>query len=107
MCLSYAMYDVHSYESKDRKILCIVSDFVMEKSGRVLEEFITCNYMRKNIIVDFYKWCNEAVMQKYILIFVRNISRINIKHLTTYWDLWSKWYIWHVIQVLHTIAHDS
>ena len=31
MCLSYAMYDVHSYESKDRKIICIVSEYVMEK----------------------------------------------------------------------------
>ena len=54
MCLSYAMYDVHSYESKDRKIISIVSGIVMEKNSRVLEEFITCNYMRKNVIVDFY-----------------------------------------------------
>ena len=63
--------------------------------------------MRKNIIVDFHMWCNEAVMQKYILISVSNVSRINIKSWTTYWDLWSKWYIWHMIQVLHTIAHDN
>ena len=54
MCLSYVMYDVCNYESKDRKIICIVSEYVMEKSSRVLEEFITCNYMTKNIIVDFY-----------------------------------------------------
>ena len=31
MCLSYVLYDVHSYESKDTKIICIVSDCVMEK----------------------------------------------------------------------------
>ena len=43
MCLSYVMYDVHSYESQDRKIICIVSDYMMEKSGRVLEEFISYN----------------------------------------------------------------
>ena len=49
MCLSYAMYDVHSYISKDRKIICIVSDYVMEKNGTVLEEFITCNYIRKTL----------------------------------------------------------
>ena len=31
MCLLYVMYDVHSYESKDIKIICIVYDYVMEK----------------------------------------------------------------------------
>ena len=107
MCLSYVMYDVHSYESKDTKIICIVSDYVMEKGSIVLEGFITYNWMRKNVIVYCYIWCNEEVMQKYVLISVSNVSRINIESWTTYWDLWSKWYILHVIQVLHTIAHDS
>ena len=54
MCLSYVMYDVHSYESKDTKIICIVSDYGMEKGDIILEEFITFNWMRKNNIVDFY-----------------------------------------------------
>ena len=31
MCLSYVMYDVHSYESKDIKIICTVSDYVTAK----------------------------------------------------------------------------
>ena len=31
MSFSYVMYDVHSYESKDTKIICIMSDYVMEK----------------------------------------------------------------------------
>ena len=33
MCLSYVMYDVHSYKSKDIKIICIVSDYSMGKKG--------------------------------------------------------------------------
>ena len=49
MCVSYAMYDVHSYESKNTKIICKVSDYVMEKGSRVLEDFITCNLMRKTL----------------------------------------------------------
>ena len=63
--------------------------------------------MRKNIIVDFYISCNEAVIYKNVLTSVSNVSRINLESWTTYWDLWSKWYILHVIQVLHTIAHES
>ena len=63
--------------------------------------------MRKNVIVQFYIWCNVTVRHKYVLTSVSNVSRINIESWTTYWDLLSKWYIWHVIQVLHTIAHDS
>ena len=31
MCLSYVMYDVHNYELKDTKIICIVSDYGIEK----------------------------------------------------------------------------
>ena len=31
MCLSYIMYDIHSYESKDTKIICILSDYSKEK----------------------------------------------------------------------------
>ena len=80
---------------------------VWKKGNNILEEFMTFNLMRKNVIVDFYIWCNEAVIDKYLLTSVSNVSRINIENWTTYWDLWSKWYILHVIQVLHTIAHDS
>ena len=101
------MYDLHSCESKDTKIICIVSDYGMGKGDMVIEEFITFNWIRKNIILDFYIWCNEAVIHKYVLRSVSNVSRINLESWTTYWDLWSKWYILHLIQVLHTIAHDS
>ena len=62
--------------------------------------------MRKNVIVHFYIWCNVTVRDKYVLTSVSNVSRINIKSWTAYWDLLSKWYIWQVIQVLHTIPHD-
>ena len=31
MCLLYVMHDVHSYESKDTKIICILSEYGMEK----------------------------------------------------------------------------
>ena len=31
MCLSYVMYAIQSYESKDTKIICILSDYGMEK----------------------------------------------------------------------------
>ena len=31
MCLSYVIYDVQSDESKDTKIICIRSDYSMEK----------------------------------------------------------------------------
>ena len=48
------MYHVHSYESKDKNIICIVSDYGMKKGNIVLKEFSTFNWMRKNIIVDFY-----------------------------------------------------
>ena len=70
-------------------------------------EFITFNWITKNIILDFYIWCNEAVVHKYVLRSVSNVSRINLEGWTAYWDLWSKCYILHLIQVLHTIAHDS
>ena len=44
--------------------------------------------MRKNVIVDFYIWCSEAVIHKYVLTPVSNISRINLESWMTYWDLW-------------------
>ena len=31
ICLSYVIYDVQSDESKDTKIICILSDYGMEK----------------------------------------------------------------------------
>ena len=31
ICLSYVIYDVNSDESKDTKIICILSDYGMEK----------------------------------------------------------------------------
>ena len=31
MYLSYVMYDVQTYQSKDKKIICILSDYSMEK----------------------------------------------------------------------------
>ena len=68
---------------------------------------MTFNWIRKNVMLDFYIWCNMVVRDKYVLISVSNVSRINIESWTTYWDLWSKWYILHVIQVLHTIANGS
>ena len=54
MCLSYVMYDVQSYQSKDTKIICILSDYSMEKGNIILEGFMTFNWMRKNVIVHFY-----------------------------------------------------
>ena len=31
MCLSYVMYDVQTDQSKDTKIICVLSDYSMEK----------------------------------------------------------------------------
>ena len=76
---------------------------VWEIGNMVIGEFNTFNWIRKNIILDFYIWCHEAVIHKYVLRYVSNVSRINLQSWTTYWDLWSKWYILHLIQVLHTI----
>ena len=47
MCLSYVMYDVQSYESKDTKIICILSDYSMEKGDIIVEGFMTFKWMRK------------------------------------------------------------
>ena len=79
ICLSYVIYDVHSDESKDTKIICILSDYSMEKRQYDSRGFMTFNWMRKNVIVDFYISCNAAVTDKYVLTYVSNISRINIE----------------------------
>ena len=54
MCLSYVMYDVQTDQSKDTKIICILSDYSIEKRqyhSRGVHD--TCNCMRKNVIVQF------------------------------------------------------
>ena len=54
ICLSYVIYDVHSDESKDTKIICILSDYGMEKGNMIQEGFMTFNWVGKKVIVDFY-----------------------------------------------------
>ena len=79
ICLSYVIYDIHSDESKDTKIMCILSDYGMKKGNMILQGFMTINWMSKNVIVDFYIPFNAAVTDKYVLTYVSNISRINIE----------------------------
>ena len=52
---------------------------VWKKGNMILEGFMTFNWMRKNVIVDFYISCNAAVTDKYVLTDVSKISRINIE----------------------------
>ena len=47
MCLSYVMYDVHSYESKYPKIISIDLSMVWKKGDIMLEELMTFNWMTK------------------------------------------------------------
>ena len=70
--------------SKDRKIICIVSDYSIEKKGNiVIKELVTFHCIVKNIIVDIYIWCNEAVIHTYVFRYVSNVFRINLECLTT------------------------
>ena len=52
---------------------------VWEKGDMVIEEFITFNWIRKYIILDFYMSLNEAIIHKYVLRSINNVSRINFE----------------------------
>ena len=42
----------------------MISHYMMEKGNMIVEGFMTCHYMRKNVTVDFYIVCNAAVRDK-------------------------------------------
>ena len=78
-CLLYVIYGVHSDDSKGTKIICILSDYHIKKGNMIQEGFMTFNWIRKKVIVDFYISCNATVRDKYVLTYVSDISRINIE----------------------------
>ena len=53
-------------------------DFSLQygKGNMIVEGFMTCHWMRKNITVDFYILYNAAVRDKDVQTYVSNISKI-------------------------------
>ena len=84
ICLLHVIYDIHSEESEDTKIICILSDYHIRKGNMIQEGFMTFYWVRKKIIVDFYISCNATVRNKYVFRYVSDISRISIQCWTTY-----------------------
>ena len=39
----------------------MISSYPMENGNMIVEGFMTCHYMRKNVTVYFYIVCNAAV----------------------------------------------
>ena len=58
----------------DIKIIDVMSDYNI-----VTTELITCHCTVKNIILDIFMWCNEAVVHTHVFRYVSNVFRINLK----------------------------
>ena len=52
---------------------------VWKKGHMIREGFMIFNWIRKKVTEDFYISCNATVTNKYVLTYVSNILRINIK----------------------------
>ena len=58
------MYRV--WNQKIQKIIVILLTTVWIKGNMIVNGFMTYLWMRKNVTVDFYIWCNATVKDKYI-----------------------------------------
>ena len=63
ICIQYVIYDVQSNESKHTKIVLTT---VWKKGNMIVEGFMRCHWMRKNVTVDFYIWCHAVFRDKYV-----------------------------------------
>ena len=79
ICLLHVIYDIHSDESQDTKIICILSDYHIGKRQYYSSGVHDIFWIRKKVIVDFYISCNATVRNKYVFRYVSDISRINIQ----------------------------
>ena len=73
--MSFMIYTVFS---KDIKIIGVVSDYGIGNGNMVIKEFVTFHCIIKNIVLDIYILCNEAVIHTYIFRYVSNVFRINL-----------------------------
>ena len=54
--------------------------WLLYKKGNIVSmELITFHCFVKNIILDIYIWCNEAVVHTYVFRYVSNVFRINLE----------------------------